>query len=193
MKRLLSASSRRARLAIASVLLGGAASSFALNTATIVSSALSPDCIEYRVVGICYWLFCTTFGCSVRTSVKVRHYVPDAVVSSYSNTGQNPWVEVRAMSAPNTTAQAGGDGTTNHDNENNLAKFKNADVIGHPGGYVFSQFASSFGYSCEGAGTAFMPYLLSTLDTIACATTSRKPSTPKRSFPAVARSARALA
>ena len=167
MKRLLSASSRRARLAIASVLLGGAASSFALNTATIVSSALSPDCIEYRVVGICYWLFCTTFGCSVRTSVKVRHYVPDAVVSSYSNTGQNPWVEVRAMSAPNPTAQAGGDGTTNHDNENNLAKFKNADVIGHPGGYVFSQFASSFGYSCEGAGTAFMPYLLSTLDTIA--------------------------
>ena len=167
MKRLLSASSRRARLAIASVVQGGAASSFALNTATIVSSALSPDCIEYRVVGICYWLFCTTFGCSVRTSVKVRHYVPDAVVSSYSNTGQNPWVEVRAMSAPNTTAQAGGDGTTNHDNENNLAKFKNADVIGHPGGYVFSQFASSFGYSCEGAGTAFMPYLLSTLDTIA--------------------------
>ncbi len=34
-------------------------SSFALNTATIVSSALSPDCTEYRVVGICYWLFCT--------------------------------------------------------------------------------------------------------------------------------------
>ena len=119
------------------------------------------------MVGICYWLYCTPFGCSVRTSVKVRHYVPDAVVSSYSNTGENPWLEVRAMSMPNPTAKAGGDGTTNHDNENNLAKFKNADVIGHPGGYVFSQFASSFGYSCEGAGTAFMPYLLSTLDTIA--------------------------
>ena len=59
MNRLLSASSRRARLAIASVLLGGAASSFALNTATIVSSALSPDCLEYRVVGI-------STGCSAR-------------------------------------------------------------------------------------------------------------------------------
>jgi integrating conjugative element protein (TIGR03757 family) len=101
MNRLLSASSRRARLAIASVLLGGAASSFALNTATIVSSALSPDCLEYRVVGICYWLFCTWTGCTVRTSVKVRHYIPDAVVSSYSNTGENPWIEVRAMSMPN--------------------------------------------------------------------------------------------
>ena len=166
MSSLLSAPSRRLRIALA-VLLGGTTSSFALNTATIISSSLSPDCLEYRVVGICYWLFCTAFGCKVRTSVKIRHFVPDAVVSSYSNTGANPWTEVRAMSAPNSTARAGGDGTTNHDNENNLAKFKNADVIGHPGGQVFSQFASASGYACEGAGTAFMPYLLSTLDTLA--------------------------
>ncbi|MQT88067.1 TIGR03756 family integrating conjugative element protein [Pseudomonas nabeulensis] len=158
---------RRLRAGIATILLMATGSSFALNTATIISSTLSPDCLEYRVTGICYWLFCTQFGCSVRTSVKVRHYIPDAVVSSYANTGENPWIEVRAMSAPNTTAQGGGDGTTNHDNENNLAKFRNADVIGHPGGYVFSQFASASGYICEGAGTAFMPYLLSTLDTIA--------------------------
>lgn len=157
----------RLRAGIATILLTMGAPSFALNTATITSSMLSPDCLEYKVVGICFWLFCTNFGCSVETSVKVRHYVPDAVVSSYSNTGANPWVEVQSMSRPNATAQAGGDGTTNHDNENNLAKFKNSDVIGHPGGYVFSQFASSFGYSCEGAGTAFMPYLLSTLDTVA--------------------------
>ena len=159
--------SRRLRATVASLLLGAATSTFALDTATIVSSALSPDCLEYRIAGICYWLYCTPFGCSVRTSVKVRHYVPDAVVSSYSNTGENPWLEVRAMSMPNPTAKAGGDGTTNHDNENNLAKFKNADVIGHPAGMVFSQFASASGYTCEGAGTAFMPYLLSTLDTIA--------------------------
>lgn len=153
------------RAGIAAILLTTGTPSFALNTATIVSSTLSPDCLEYRVVGICYWLLCTTFGCSVETSVKVRHYVPDAVVSSYSNTGANPWAEVKSMSQPNATAQAGGDGTTNHDNENSLAKFKNSDVVGHPGSYVFSQFASSFGYSCEGAGTAFIPYLLSTLDT----------------------------
>lgn len=167
MKPRLHTASRRLRLAIASVLLANSASSFALNTATIVASALSPDCLEYRVTGICYWLYCTLTGCTVRTSVKVRHYVPDAVVSSYSNTGENPWIEVRAMSLPNPTARAGGDGTTNEDHENNLAKFKNADVIGHPGGSVFSQFASASGYTCAGAGTAFMPYLLSTLDTLA--------------------------
>ncbi|HCL3643529.1 TPA: TIGR03756 family integrating conjugative element protein [Pseudomonas aeruginosa] len=48
-----------------------------------------------------------------------------------------------------------------------LAKFKNADVIGHPGSAALSQFAAGFGYSCAGAGTPFMPYLLSTLDTVA--------------------------
>jgi integrating conjugative element protein (TIGR03756 family) len=109
---------RRLRAGVASVLL---------------LSATGPDCLEYRVVGICYWLYCTPFGCSVRTSVKVRHYVPDAVVSSYSQHRREPVVEVRAMSMPNPPPKAGGDGTTNHDNENNLAKFKNADVIGHPG------------------------------------------------------------
>ena len=45
---------RRARAAVASVLLLSATGSYALNTATIVSSVMSPDCLEYRVVGICY-------------------------------------------------------------------------------------------------------------------------------------------
>jgi integrating conjugative element protein (TIGR03756 family) len=167
MNRRLFTLSRPLRAALASLLLTGTTSGLALDTSSIVSSALSPDCLEYRVVGICYWLYCTYGSCSVRTSIKVRHYIPDAVVSSYSNTGENPWTEVKSMSSSNSSAQAGGDGTTNQGHENNLAKFKNADVIGHPGAYVFSQFASSFGYSCEGAGTAFEPYLLSTLDTLA--------------------------
>lgn len=141
--------------------------SAAINTAAIVSSTLSPQCLEYKVVGICYWLFCTNFGCKVRTSTKVRHYIPDAVVSAYSNTGLNPWSEVSGMGSPTSTAQAGGDGTTNYVAENNIAKFKEADVIGHPGGYVFSQFASNSGYICKGATTAFFPYLLSTQDTLA--------------------------
>ena len=158
---------RRLRTMAVGVLIANTASAATLDTATIVSSSLSPDCLDYRVVGICFWLFCTPFGCSVKTSVKVRHYVPDAVVSSYSNTGANPWMDVRALSQPNSSAQAGGDGTTNHGNENNLAKFKNADVIGDPAASTFYQFASASGYTCEGAGTAFMPYLLSTLDTLA--------------------------
>ncbi|WP_374072519.1 TIGR03756 family integrating conjugative element protein [Alloalcanivorax xenomutans] len=158
---------RKLRASLAICLLSTTLPAFALDTATITSSVLSPDCISYRVKGICYWLLCTLTGCSVETSVKVEHYVPDAVVSSYSNTGKNPWVEVRALSQPNASAEGGGDGTTNEEHENNLAKFKNADVIGHPGSTLFNQFISQWGYSCAGAGTAFMPYLLSTLDTVA--------------------------
>jgi hypothetical protein len=144
-----------------------AQSATTLKTETIVSSSTSTDCLNYKVVGICYWLFCTQYSCSVRTSTKVRHYIPDAVVSSYANTGENPWEDVRDMSPANDGARGGRDGTTNNAHENNLARFKNADVIGHPGGTVFSEFAGSSGYTCQGAGTAFMPYLLSTLDTLA--------------------------
>ncbi|NNA97397.1 TIGR03756 family integrating conjugative element protein [Pseudomonas gessardii] len=148
-------------------LLGVPLSSLALNSAQITASIASPDCLNYRVVGVCYWLFCTNFGCSVRTSPKVRHYVPDAVVSSYTNTGENPWQEVRILSPINSTAQGGGDGTAGISQENDLSRFKNADVIGHPGGWAFSQFARQFGYACPGAATALAPYLLSTLDTLA--------------------------
>jgi integrating conjugative element protein (TIGR03756 family) len=140
--------------------------SFAIGTAAIAAAALSPDCLEYRVVGICFWLLCTIYECDVEESVQVRHYNPDAVVSSYSDTGHNPWSEVASLSAPNATAQHGGDGTTNQSHENNLAKFKNADVIGHPE-TGFSEWISQSGYSCPSVAEPLAPYLLSTLDTVA--------------------------
>ena len=81
----------RLRTIMAALLLSIAGPSIALDTVSISTSTLSPSCLEYRVVGICYWLQCG-FGCRVRTSMKVRHFVADAVVSSYSSTGKNPWV-----------------------------------------------------------------------------------------------------
>lgn len=133
----------------------------ALDTPTITSSTMSPDCIEYRVVGICYWLLCTWKGCSIKTSVKVRHYVPDAVVTSYIATGDSPWTETAVMGTgiPG-IAEGGGDGVTSQVNENNVARFKNVDVIGHP----LSMFFNVGGYSCQGAGMPLVPYFLSTLD-----------------------------
>ncbi len=71
------------------------------------------------------------------------------------------------MSPFNSTAEDGGDGTSGENHQNNLAKFKNAYIVGHPGGAIFNEFATSFGYTCAGAGTPFVPYLLSTLDTLA--------------------------
>ena len=65
---------RRMRAAVTSVLLLSATGSYALNTATIVGSVASPDCLEYRVVGICYWLYCTWTGCTVRTKFSPPSY-----------------------------------------------------------------------------------------------------------------------
>ncbi|WP_235579697.1 TraU family protein, partial [Pseudomonas aeruginosa] len=135
---------RRLAAAVATFSLSFTASA-AINSAAIVSSTLSPQCLEYKVVGICYWLLCGPHGCKVKTSVKVRHYVPDAVVSSYANTGSNPWAEVSALGTPNPLAQAGNDATTNYKAENSIGRFKEADVIGHPGGATFSRFASASG------------------------------------------------
>jgi len=157
----------RLRMAVVAALTCFSISAQALDTATIISSVLSPGCLDYRVVGICYWLQCSLTGCRVRTSVKVRHYIPDAVVSSYQNTGSNPWSEVVLLSQPNATAEDGGSGVNDEEHEHETSRFKNADVIGHPAGAVFNRFVSTMGYSCSGAGVPFTPYLLSTLDTIA--------------------------
>ena len=138
-----------------------------INTVDISASTLSPDCLEYRIAGICYWLLCTPLGCKVKTSVKVKHYVPDAVVTSYVSTGDSPWTETAIMGTPVPGAQSGSYATSNQANENAIAKFNNVDGIGHPSSSLFNQFVSSYGYSCQGAGQSFIPYFISTLDTVA--------------------------
>lgn len=157
---------RRLQVAVLSALVSFSGTTHAIDTATITASAIAPDCAEYRIVGICYWLYCSWSGCKIRTSVKVSHYIPDAVVSGYSNTGENPWTKMALLSPPLPGAQTGGQGVNRQSNENEMPHFKNADVIGHPGSAIFNDFVSQFGYTCSGAGTALMPYFLSTLDTV---------------------------
>lgn len=139
----------------------------ALDTASITSSVLSPNCLAYRVVGICFWLLCTPFGCTVKTSTKVRHFIPELVVSSYANTGNNPWAEMAALSSPISGAEGGGNLITPNTRRDNLPRFKNVDGIGHPGGWAATQLASQSGYACASGAIAFMPHYLSTLDSLA--------------------------
>ncbi|MEX5567344.1 TIGR03756 family integrating conjugative element protein [Pseudomonas syringae] len=141
--------------------------SVALDTGSITSSVLSPNCLEYRVVGICFWLLCTPFGCTVKTSTKVRHFIPELVLSSYATTGNNPWTEIATLSSPISGAEGGGNLLTPNTHRDNLPRFKNVDGIGHPGGWIATQLASQSGYACASGATAFMPYYLSTLDSLA--------------------------
>ncbi|MGO0119372.1 TIGR03756 family integrating conjugative element protein [Citrobacter freundii] len=140
----------------------------AITTPEIAASALSPTCVKYQVVGVCYWLFCTQFGCSVRTSVKVRHFRPDLVVSAYSVTGQNPWAEMSPLSSPLPgIAETGGDTNPRAVGQHSKVRFKNADAIGFPAGDALANFFAQFGYLCAPSSQPFLPYFLSTLDALA--------------------------
>lgn len=140
----------------------------AVNTAQIIASSLSPDCLHYRIVGICYWLHCTAFGCTVRTSVKVKHNLPDLVVSAYAVPGHNPWQQMAFIGSPIPgVAEEGSDTNPREGNPKTKIRFKNADAFGHPGGETFYKFLSGFGYSCSSPVVAFQPYFVSTLDAAA--------------------------
>jgi len=72
-----------------------------------------------------------------------------------------------ALSAPISGAEGGGNLITPNTRRDNLPRFKNVDGIGHPGGWAATQLASQSGYACASGATAFMPYYLSTLDSLA--------------------------
>ncbi|WP_411172004.1 TIGR03756 family integrating conjugative element protein [Klebsiella pneumoniae] len=139
----------------------------AITTPQIIASALSPDCLQYRVVGLCYWLLCTPFGCTVKTSVKVRHNIPELVVSAYSTPGDNPWQEMSLPGGAVSGAEGGGDTSPRINNSKTKIRFKNADALGHPADAAFYRFLSSFGYSCSSSVVPLQPYFLSSLDILA--------------------------
>lgn len=153
-------------------LMGAAASTNTANasitSASIIPSAISTNCMDYKIVGVCLWLYCGWTGCRIRTSVKVGHYVPELVVSSYQNTGKNPWLEIAALSPPLGEAMAGGQSTRDLEPAmHQQLRFKNVDAIGHPGASVFNRFADRFGFTCRGATSSMRPYFISTLDALA--------------------------
>ncbi|CDM88618.1 TIGR03756 family integrating conjugative element protein [Xenorhabdus bovienii] len=137
-----------------------------INTAQIVASSFSPTCIQWRISGLCYWLFCSWHGCTVKTSVKVTHFLPQAVISTYHAPGGNPWSEMATLSPLSRLTAGGG----NHNiqvagQRSTHLRFKYADAIGHPATMMMGD--SIPGYACKSAATPMMPYFLSTLDTLA--------------------------
>ncbi|MDC9597949.1 TIGR03756 family integrating conjugative element protein [Xenorhabdus anantnagensis] len=149
-----------------------------INTAQIIAGSLSPSCIQWRVSGLCYWLLCGLHGCTVKTSVKVTHYLPEAVVSTYHASGGNPWTEMAQVSqlaggVENTVTGAlsylnAGGGNHNVQiagQRRTSLRFSYADAIGHPATNLIG--GQIPGYSCRSAATPLVPYFLSTLDSVA--------------------------
>lgn len=144
----------------------GAAAEITTTAALITQAVASyPACSVWHVSGICFWLVCTAFGCSVETSTRFSHFAPDLVVSTYHDVTTHPWPEVGiplATAAKTTlpsllgTPLADSAGTHSRgDRTDRNRLFRDADAIGHP--------ATRIG-TCPSAVSPFVPYYHSTLD-----------------------------
>lgn len=147
----------------------------ATTTADIVTTTMggAASCMEWRPSGVCFWLVCSMFGCSVRTSLRVSNYAPDLVISAFHEAPLHPWSDFgRPVSTGLQGAASGLLGSlvdsagtrTRADRRDKNHPYRDADAIGHPVA-ASNYFASSFGYVCPPAAvTAFQPYFESYLD-----------------------------
>ncbi|HEB99710.1 MAG TPA: hypothetical protein ENJ05_09395 [Thiotrichales bacterium] len=74
-----------------------------LSTTDIIKQTISaiPACFDWKPVGLCTWLKCSlTSGCTVKTTIKVRHYVADLVVAVYNDLDKHPLSDMRALLSP---------------------------------------------------------------------------------------------
>tara|TARA_R110001606_G_C15404703_1_gene654255 strand:+ start:45315 stop:46322 length:1008 start_codon:yes stop_codon:yes gene_type:complete len=146
-----------------------------ISTASIISAAASASCIDYQIVGVCFWLDCGG-KCKIKVSPKVAHFNPDLVVSAQNGVGNNPWTEANSIvgtaskSAVNAIMSSlggiGGDveagGNRGGTDKNHQAlKFKSADAIGHPAATI------TIPYRCKSQSSSFYPYFISGVDTLA--------------------------
>lgn len=151
-----------------------------ITTADIVSAiTLDRSCLNYCITGVCVWLRCSIYECSIETSIRVAHYNPDLVVSVYDEPGDNPWQEMESIFGSLDSgivsgivstfhgAFVGGGHRTEGGNSatDQSLRFKEVTAIGHPFSSV-SDFIGDSGYYCPSEAESFNPYLLSSLDAL---------------------------
>ena len=151
-----------------------------ISTEEIVSSLpLDQSCLNYCITGICVWLRCGLSGCSIETSIQVRHYNPDLVVSVYDELGENTWREAEAILAETTEGAAkaivglfskapvGGGHRVEGGNQqiDQSLRFKEASAIGHPLASIGNTI-KEIDFFCPSEAESFIPYFYSELDAL---------------------------
>ncbi|MCH8134777.1 MAG: TIGR03756 family integrating conjugative element protein [Proteobacteria bacterium] len=143
------------------------------------TAAATFACMQWSPIGLCFWLDCSLFGCNVRSTLKIGHYNPDLVVSSYNELGGNPWLEIRntlglaqktaangllgaLLPVPIGSAGNRTEGSVNNRDHKNLL-FRETDAIGHPQ-RIFSGFLP--GLICDSQTRPFIPYFQSGIDAL---------------------------
>lgn len=112
------------------------------------TAAAALSCLSYKVEGVCFFLRCRLFGCWIETSIKISHYVPDVVISTYNDPLRHPWTDLGTLVATAVTgagsailgmgldSSAGG-----LDTPSAMTNYKSADAIGNPAGLLAQMVA----------------------------------------------------
>ncbi len=148
-----------------------------VTSVSIVKDTLqgASQCMHYKIIGMCFWLECDGPYCHVQPTLKLDHYLPDAVVSVYTKPTNNPWLYANKTIDPaafvagkaeleNMTDEHVGFGDE-HDNSNRDInnKFHEVDIIGNPALFLLSGKE----FTLPSAATPYVPYYTSLLDTYA--------------------------
>lgn len=165
----------------------------------VIKSAHSHSCLDYKILPnpcIYMYLSCSLFGgCGIKFTARdrIRHKLPDLVVSAFRKPGQNPWAEIRATESKiakqvmdtvlvkafdNIRFDGAGRENTHVTLGLNLTKknlrFNETNVIGSPAAKVVRQtmkytvpFIMGGPFLCKSSSKPFYPYLMSELDAIA--------------------------
>lgn len=114
-------------------------------SADLLGASVDLECLDYCIVGVCFWLTCGLTGCQVVTTPKVRHRWPDLVVQTNPQPGDMAWTELRdtlgaaAYSGASAITLAlsgipagGGDMVTDTEHRSDAVRYSDASVIGSP-------------------------------------------------------------
>jgi len=147
-----------------------------LTTPQLTQSSISAlhNCLHYQITGACYWLTCKGSICHTITTLKVKHYLPDAVVSVYRKNNSNPWdyanniidppayqlgqQQMKAITGKN--IGFGNESTSLPTDQN--THFKEVDVIGNPAVSIIKKIGHN--WLIPSVATPFIPYYLSLAD-----------------------------
>ncbi|MBC6414505.1 MAG: TraU family protein [Chromatiales bacterium] len=107
------------------------------NTAQLLYNSMQIKCVDWKIVGLCFWLKCSP-KCKIRTTPKISHYLPDFTVTN--SPGQCPWQEANLLSlrSPSNIAHqllnktSGGNPGQGGRTDRYAMKFKDTMVIGNP-------------------------------------------------------------
>ena len=152
-----------------------------VTTAEILSRTLQAvnSCLDWKWIGNCFWLDCNLLDCRVKTSIKVRHYRPDLLVTVQNSPANIPWKEMRlvleqpqmlalttiisALSGGSVKSGGGHVAVVHQADRNRRLRFYEANVFGHPIETIPSVVSRLF---CKPRTTKAKPYFQSVLDSI---------------------------